>query len=81
MINILSLTPDELVALMEKIGEPKYRAKQIFTQLHTGKCIDEMTNIGKVTKEKINAEVDISLPKIKRKMSTEVDMFLFYQKQ
>lgn len=73
MINILSLTPDELVALMEKIGEPKYRAKQIFTQLHTGKCIDEMTNIGKVTKEKIRAEVDTALPKIKRKLVSKLD--------
>ena len=73
MKNILSYTPDELVSLMEEIGEPKYRAKQIFTQLHTGKSILEMTNIGKATKEKIAAVADISLPNIKRKLSSKLD--------
>ena len=73
MKNILSYTPDELVSLMEEIGEPKYRAKQIFTQLHGGKSILEMTNIGKATKEKIAAVADISLPNIKRKLSSKLD--------
>ena len=73
MKNILSYTPDELVSLMEEIGEPKYRAKQIFSQLHAGKSILEMTNIGKATKEKIAAVADISLPNIKRKLSSKLD--------
>ena len=73
MKNILSYTPDELISLMEEIGEPKYRAKQIFSQLHTGKSILEMTNIGKATKEKIAAVADISLPNIKRKLSSKLD--------
>ena len=54
MKNILSYTPDELSELMLSIGEPKYRAKQIFTQLHKGLLIDEMTNVGKGTKEKLH---------------------------
>ena len=73
MTNILSYTPDELISLMEEIGEPKYRAKQIFTQLHQGKSILEMTNIGKATKEKIAAVADISLPNIKRKLCSQLD--------
>ena len=73
MTNILSYTPEELVLLMEKIGEPKYRAKQIFSQLHAGKSILEMTNIGKATKEKIAAVADISLPNIKRKLCSKLD--------
>ena len=73
MTNILSYTPEELVSLMEEIGEPKYRAKQIFSQLHAGKSILEMTNIGKATKEKIAAVADISLPNIKRKLCSQLD--------
>ena len=73
MKNILSYTPEELVSLMEEIGEPKYRAKQIFSQLHAGKSILEMTNIGKATKEKIASVADISLPNIKRKLSSKLD--------
>ena len=73
MENILSYTPEELASLMARLGEPSYRAKQIFTQLHTGKSILEMTNIGKATKEKIAAVADISLPNIKRKLSSKLD--------
>ena len=64
---------EELEELMTKIGEPKYRAKQIFTQLHKGILLDEMTNVGKATKEKITAEVDCSFPTVKRKLCSRLD--------
>ena len=73
MKNILSYTPEELKALMVDIGEPAYRAKQIFTQLHKGILLDEMTNVGKVTKEKLHAAVDCSFPGIKRKLVSSID--------
>ena len=73
MKNILSYTPEELKELMTSIGEPVYRAKQIFTQLHKGILLDEMTNVGKVTKEKLHAIVDCSLPSIKRKLVSQLD--------
>ena len=47
MTDLLSLTPDELTALLLDIGEPKYRAAQMFPQLHRGISPDEMTNIGR----------------------------------
>jgi 23S rRNA (adenine2503-C2)-methyltransferase len=73
MENILSYTPEELVALMARLGEPSYRAKQIFTQLHRGIMLSEMTNVGKATKEKITAEVDCSFPSVKRKLCSRLD--------
>ena len=73
MKNILSYTPDELSELMLSIGEPKYRAKQIFTQLHKGLLIDEMTNVGKGTKEKLHNAVDCALPRVKRKLVSQLD--------
>ena len=73
MQNIFSYTPEELVSLMAEIGEPKFRAGQIFSQLHRGKNLDEMTNIGKATKEKISAECHTELPKIKRKLISKLD--------
>jgi len=80
MKNILSYTPDELKELMVSLGEPAYRAKQLFTQLHKGVLLDEMTNIGKVTKEKLHNAADCSLMKIKRKLVSKLDgtvKFLF----
>ncbi len=72
-MNILSYTPDELACLMDEIGEARYRAKQIFTQLHMGKALSEMSNIGKVTREKISLVADTSMPKIKRKLVSAID--------
>jgi adenine C2-methylase RlmN of 23S rRNA A2503 and tRNA A37 len=48
--ELLALTPTELEALMAELGEPRYRAEQIFVQLHRGLSPDEMTNIGAKTR-------------------------------
>ena len=73
MNNILSYTPAELKALMSEIGEPAYRAGQIFSQLHKGVTLDEMTNVGRATKEKLKARVDCTFPEIKRKLVSKLD--------
>ena len=73
MKNILSYTPEELKELMTSIGEPVFRAKQIFTQLHKGILLDEMTNVGKATKEKLCDIVDCSFPNVKRKLVSSLD--------
>ncbi len=73
MKNILSYTPDELKALMTEIGEPAYRAGQIFSQLHKGIALCEMTNVGKKTREKLEVVVDCSFPSIRRKLVSALD--------
>lgn len=73
MKNIYSYLPEELCALMAELGEPKYRAQQIFTQLHKGILLCEMTNIGRATKEKIAGVCDTSLPSVRRKLVSALD--------
>ncbi len=73
MKNILSYTPEELKALMGEIGEPSYRAGQIFSQLHKGISLDEMTNVGKSTKEKLSRVVDTAFPSVRRKLVSRLD--------
>ncbi len=73
MQNILSYLPSELEELMVELGEQKYRADQIFTQLHKGILLDEMTNVGKATKQKIKDVADTSIPQIKRKLVSKID--------
>ena len=46
-IDRLSLDKEELVEFFTEIGEPKYRAAQLFTQMHKGLLLDEITNISK----------------------------------
>ena len=41
-LELLALTPKELEELLVSLGEPKYRATQIFPQLHKGLSPDEM---------------------------------------
>ena len=71
--DLLSLTPEELAQLVVSIGEPKYRALQLFEQLHRGLSPDEMTNIGKKTREKLASVSRYHLPKIERKLVSQID--------
>ncbi len=71
--DLLSLYPKELEEYIISIGEPKYRAKQLFTQMHKGIAPDDMTNISKATKEKLNDSAFYYLPKIRRKLVSAID--------
>lgn len=46
----------ELEQEIEKLGKPKYRAKQIYENIYLGKNLDEMTNVPKDIKEELNKE-------------------------
>ena len=72
-VELLSLLPDELTELLVSLGEPKYRAGQIFPQLHKGLSPDDMTNIGKVTRAKLSEATVYHLPRVERKLVSAVD--------
>ena len=71
--ELLSLTRGELEELLLSLGEPRYRAEQIFPQLHRGLAPAEMSNIGKATVEKLNAATTYHLPRVKRKLVSALD--------
>ena len=71
--ELLSLTESELETLLAELGEPRYRAGQIFPQLHKGVAPSEMTNVGKATVEKLNAVSTYHLPDVKRKLVSAID--------
>ena len=71
--DLLSLLPAELEELILSLGEPRYRAKQLFTQMHKGISPENMTNIGKATKQKLFELAYYSLPKIRRKLVSAID--------
>ena len=54
IIQDLSLT--ELEELCLSLNQPKFRAKQIFENLHLGKTLDEISNIPKTFKEELKKE-------------------------
>jgi len=78
-ISIKSLLPNELEQLMADLGEPKYRAKQIFKWLHQGvTSFDEMSDISKVLRAKLNEKCFITRPEILRKQVSQLDGTIKY---
>lgn len=71
--ELLSLDKQELEALLAELGEPRYRATQIFGQLHRGTALSDMTNIGKATKERLAEVAFYHLPAVRKKLVSALD--------
>lgn len=72
--DIKSMTKDELSKTLEKIGEPRYRAVQVFKWLHRGiESFDEMTDIPKTLRDKLSDEFTIKNVKIKKRLESSID--------
>ena len=67
------MTQDELKAFLVELGEPAYRAKQMFVQMHRGVSPDEMTDIGKKLKAKLSECACYKLPRVRRKLVSALD--------
>ena len=71
--ELLSLMPEEIETWMLASGEPKYRAGQLFPQLHRGLSPDEMTNLGKKLQQKLKDAFVWHLPTVERKLVSTID--------
>ncbi len=60
-INLLNLTLPELETWIQVLGEPKFRAGQIFDWLHRKQVtrIEEMTNLSKALQEKLRQAAEV----------------------
>ena len=74
MVDIKSMLPDELAAYMAQLGEPKFRANQIFRWLHTvGAGFDGMTDLSKALREKLKEKCFIPDVEIAAKQVSAID--------
>lgn len=75
MTDINSLTYEQLNNVISKLGQPKFRAKQIFTWLHKNgvTSFDEMTNVSKALREKLYENYYISTCEIEDKYVSKID--------
>lgn len=79
MIDIKSMTLDELTDSLRKRGEPAFRGKQVFTWLHRGvTSFDEMTNLSKALREKLKEEYLLTVPQVARKQVSAQDGTIKY---
>ena len=65
-VNLLGLSPGQMVGFFESVGEKKFRASQVIKWLHQHGVadIDEMTNIGKPLREKLKTIAEIRPPEV-----------------
>ncbi len=72
--DIRSMTAAELSLLLEQMGQPRYRAKQLYKWLQQGvDSYDSMTDLPKSLREKLAAECYISSPKIVERLCSAID--------
>lgn len=71
--DLLSLTPQELEEFFKALGEPTYRAKQLFSSLHRGLAISEITTLSKALREKLCECATAELPHQRLRLDSAVD--------
>ena len=78
-MNLKSLTQPELANILKELGQPAFRAKQIFTWLHKGvRSYDEMTNLPKGLRDTLAQQYPINAPKVVRKQESKKDGTIKY---
>ena len=79
MVDIKSLTIEEITGMLREMGEPAFRGKQVFTWIHKGvKSFDEMSNLSKALREKLAETCHITVPEIARKQESQLDGTIKY---
>ena len=78
-MNLKSLTQPELAAILKDLGQPAFRAKQVFSWLHKGvRSYDEMTNLPKNLRDLLAEKYPINAPKVVRKQESKKDGTIKY---
>ena len=78
-MNLKSLTQPELADILKQLGQPAFRAKQVFTWLHKGvRSYDEMTNLPKSLREALARDYPLYIPKVVRKQESQKDGTIKY---
>ena len=73
MKDIKSMTREELAQELSALGEPAFRAKQVFSWLHRGARFEEMTNLPKTLRDRLAADYALHIPEAARKQVSAKD--------
>lgn len=78
-MNLKSLTQPELAAILKELGQPAFRAKQVYTWLHKGvRSYEEMTNLPKSLRDRLAENYPIHAPQVLRKQESQRDGTIKY---
>ena len=74
MNHLKSMTQDEIGTALKELGQPAFRAKQVFSWLHKGvRSYDEMTNLPKALRERLAETYPLHTPKVVRRQESKKD--------
>ena len=72
--TIKSLTQPQLKQALQAMGQPGFRAKQVFTWLHRGvRSFDEMTDLPKALRAQLAGQYDLTVPVVERRQVSARD--------
>jgi len=72
-IDLYSMLYEELEAYFISLGEPRFRAKQVFPRLLLGTPIAELTNLPKALRERLVLESLDTVPTVEEKLVSKID--------
>lgn len=79
MIDLKSMSLDELTVLTKELGEPSFRGKQLFKWLHRGvTSFDDMTDLSKRFRDILAQQAVITVPALERKQVSVQDGTIKY---
>lgn len=78
-MNLKNNTLPELAAIFKELGQPAFRAKQVYSWLHKGvRSYEEMTNLPKGLRDTLAEAYPIQAPKVVRKQESQRDGTIKY---
>ena len=78
-MNLKSMTQPEIGLVLKELGQPAFRAKQVFSWLHKGvRSYDEMTNLPKALRDVLAEKYPICAPVPVRKQESQRDGTIKY---
>ncbi len=73
-IDIKSMNIPELKALLTEMGQPAFRAGQLFSWMHKGaRSFDQMTNLPKALRQALEERCRLTAPQVERKQISALD--------
>ncbi|BDF70934.1 putative dual-specificity RNA methyltransferase RlmN [Oscillospiraceae bacterium] len=79
MTDLKSMNLTEMAAFFKELGQPVFRAKQVYQWLHRGaRSFGEMTNLPKPLREALEADCFLTVPQVERKQVSAQDGTIKY---
>ena len=79
MNHMKSMTIPEMASVLKELGQPAFRAKQLYTWLHRGvRSYAEMTNLPKDLRSSLEEKYPICAPEVVRKQESKLDGTIKY---